>query len=448
MPNVPAQIFISEGLEKRIDGIKSDTGSKTLIPYRDWETLRKNQTIYNLPVDYCLYRLDNGRIKTKILTYEKKEGKLEPGDPETQKIIKEYLEKSDPKQNEVLVKRLKKDGQREAAVITADGFLINGNRRKRALEQLYKDTGDEKFKYINVVILPGSNSAERPTITDIALLETRYQVQITGKSEYSGMDTALTMRSNVESGILLKSLLADDPNYSDPDERIFEKKIEKFKEDYFKPLELMDEYLRNNNIEGDYERVEDRWLSFQELSQKVISKLKDDKFLNRNKIERNDAGLIQAAAFNLIKLREGKELTGRRTELIRKIFVWLKDSKKDFLKIGKIEDSNTSISDPDDRDDAWQEKEGKEIINIVKKIKHISEQKEEQAGPIKRLEDALWNLQHDDLNIDTINRSPIPNLDIAFKLTVEIKNAKNGLKSAFYNQKKNIKKFEEEHKKK
>jgi hypothetical protein len=256
------------------------------------------------------------------------------------------------------------------------------------------------------------------------------------------------MRSNVESGILLKSLLADDPNYSDPDERIFEKKIEKFKEDYFKPLELMDEYLRNNNIEGDYERVEDRWLSFQELSQKVISKLKDDKFLNRNKIERNDAGLIQAAAFNLIKLREGKELTGRRTELIRKIFVWLKDSKKDFLKIGKIEDSNTSISDPDDRDDAWQEKEGKEIINIVKKIKHISEQKEEQAGPIKRLEDALWNLQHDDLNIDTINRSPIPNLDIAFKLTVEIENANNGLKSAFYNQKKNIKKFEEEHKKK
>ena len=77
MPNVPAQIFISEGLEKRIDGIKSDTGSKTLIPYRDWETLRKNQTIYNLPVDYCLYRLDNGRIKTKILTYEKKEGKLQ-----------------------------------------------------------------------------------------------------------------------------------------------------------------------------------------------------------------------------------------------------------------------------------------------------------------------------------------------------------------------------------
>ncbi len=206
----------------------------------------------------------------------------------------------------------------------------------------------------------------------------------------------------------------------------------------------MDEYLKAHNLEGDYERVEDRWLSFQELYQKIISKLEDDKFRDQKKIEKYEAGLIQSAAFNLIRLREDRDyLTGRRTELIRNIFEWLKDSKKDFIAIGKIEDSHDSITDVDDRDDAWQEKEGKEILNIVKKLKHISEQKKDQAGPIIRLEEALRNLNHQDLNIDTIERSPIPNLDKAFDLTKEIENVNNGLKSAFYNKIKIIKSFKE-----
>jgi len=445
MPTIPAQVHIDESLEKYINDIKQETGSKILIPYRDWESIRKTQTEYKIPLGACLYRLDNGRIKTKTLSHEKNEGKfINLNSKEVQEKIEEFLESSDPRQNEVLKKRLYKDGQKETAVITADGFLINGNRRKLALQRLFEKTGDEKFNYLNVVILPGSSSPERPTITDIALLETRYQFQEQGKSEYTGMDQALMMRAHVDSGIQLKTLLRDDPIYGDLNTKEFEAKINKFIKDYFKPLELMDEYLKAHNLEGDYERVEDRWLSFQELYQKIISKLEDDKFRDQKKIEKYEAGLIQSAAFNLIRLREDRDyLTGRRTELIRNIFEWLKDSKKDFIAIGKVEDSHDSITDVDDRDDAWQEKEGKEILNIVKKLKHISEQKKDQAGPIIRLEEALRNLNHQDLNIDTIERSPIPNLDKAFDLTREIENVNNGLKSAFYDKKKIIKSFKE-----
>ena len=75
-------------------------------------------------------------------------------------------------------------------------------------------------------------------------------------------------------------------------------------------------------------------------------------------------------------------------------------------------------------------------------------QKKDQAGPITRLEEALRNLNHEELNIDTINRSPIPNLDKAFDLTKEIENVNNGLKSAFYNQIKIIKSFKEDPNKK
>ena len=450
MPTLPAQVQIEEGLEKYIDSLKQETGSKILIPYRDWEGSKKTQIEYKIPLGACLYRLENGRIKTKTLSHEKNEGKfINLSSKEVQEKIEKFLESSDPRQNEVLKKRLYKDGQKESAVITADGFLINGNRRKLALQRLYEKHGDEKFNYINVVILPGTNSPERPTITDISLLETRYQFQEQGKSEYTGMDQALMMRAHVDSGIQLKTLLRDDPVYGDLNPREFEAKINKFTKDYFKPLELMDEYLKIHNLEGDYESVEDRWLSFQELYQKIISKLEDDKFRDQKKIEKYEAGLIQSAAFNLIRLREDRDnLTGRRTELIRNIFEWLNVSKKDFLAIGKIEDSHDSITDADARDDAWQEKEGKEVLNIVKKLKNISEQKKDQAGPITRLEEALRNLNHEELNIDTINRSPIPNLDKAFDLTKEIENVNNGLKSAFYNQIKIIKSFKEDPNKK
>jgi hypothetical protein len=38
MPTLPALVEIEEGLEKYIDSIKQETGSKILIPYRDWES--------------------------------------------------------------------------------------------------------------------------------------------------------------------------------------------------------------------------------------------------------------------------------------------------------------------------------------------------------------------------------------------------------------------------
>jgi hypothetical protein len=76
MPTIPAQVHIDESLEKYINDIKQETGSKILIPYRDWESIRKTQTEYKIPLGACLYRLDNGRIKTKTLSHEKNEGKF------------------------------------------------------------------------------------------------------------------------------------------------------------------------------------------------------------------------------------------------------------------------------------------------------------------------------------------------------------------------------------
>ena len=122
---------------------------------------------YLIPIEYC-FRLDNGRIKHQILSHEKIKGSLDKNSDETQKIISDYISKSDPKKSGFE----KAFGKRwPIKVMTADGFLINGNRRKWAFQELSKVYPNEKYNRLKVVILPGSDSPERPTVKDIAILK-------------------------------------------------------------------------------------------------------------------------------------------------------------------------------------------------------------------------------------------------------------------------------------
>ena len=106
MPIVPSHVEIDEIKEKHIESERIDTKSKHIIPYKDWEIKQKSVPVYEIPIEYCKYRLENGRIKTQILTHVKLKGKLNPNDDETQKVISEYLGKSDPTKNEDLKKSL------------------------------------------------------------------------------------------------------------------------------------------------------------------------------------------------------------------------------------------------------------------------------------------------------------------------------------------------------
>ena len=118
---------------------------------------------------------------------------------------------------------MKEQGQTEPAVITADGFLINGNRRKMALTDLYEETGDLKYKKIKVCILPGTDKPEQPTPLLITLLEHRFQARGDGKSEYTNMNKALTAKKSLSNEVKLETLLQDDPAFASTDEKQFKK---------------------------------------------------------------------------------------------------------------------------------------------------------------------------------------------------------------------------------
>ena len=448
MPNVPSHVYIDEVKEQHIEKVKIDTNSKYIIPYKDWEIKQKALPVYEVPIEYCKYRLDNGRIKTQILTHIKLKGSLNAESDDTQKIISEYLGKSDPKTNDDLKKILKKEGQKDPAVMTADGFLINGNRRKWAFEQLLNEYPEEKYKKLKVVILPGSEDPERPTVKDIAILENRFQVYLTGKSEYSKMNKALTYYTNTLSGITLEELLKDDPTFGDSDNKKFQQKIKKFKKEYFEPIKLMDEYLEANNTKGDYSRVSNRWMSFEELGKNLTSQFENEKFLVEHNIEKKEVGMLKSAAFNIIKIKDSSEVAADNRYLIRGLPRWIKAEKKEVLKIGNIEDVDEKIKDPDERDREWQHTKASQVINIIKKLENLSNRIKDQEDPLNRLSEALGKLNHEDLDQNQLEQMKIPDVKKAFKICQEIENANNELKSFFYELQKDTKNYKEKLKKK
>ena len=103
------------------------------------------------------------------------------------------------------------------------------------------------------------------------MLEYRYQVQSDGKSDYSDM-AKLLQRNNMLKGLELEQMLRDDPQYSNlPDKAL--KKFKKFERDTIGTLKVVDEYLIQNKIKGNYKMIQSRWDSLK-INQEYLAELK------------------------------------------------------------------------------------------------------------------------------------------------------------------------------
>jgi hypothetical protein len=408
------KLVINDKFEKAISIAKGDPIGEDTIEYKDWKKTGKKSPIYRIGIEYCRFRSENGRIKTETLTHATREKALNDLSAEDQEKIAGFLEKSDPAKNEELMKSLKSTGQTEPAIITADGFLINGNRRRWALGKLFEThkKDRESFKYINVIILPGHDEnghelSDAPTHIDIALLENRLQMRRDGWSEYSVMNKVLSFRSYTDGTVELDELLDDDPNFSELSEKDFKKAVKDWKTDNFGTLDLIDLYLESNGMKGDYKKIEHRWESFKELNQKIISKF-DNKsfktFLHNFGYSSDDKGAITQACFNLIKLKDPKVANYKRhTDIIREIKGWM-EFKDDFLKLADIEDVGDGHKTAEDKDRVWQHKRAGEVSNLIKALTRLDKKQDLQDGPIDRLREALKKFDHKHLDEDQIKR--------------------------------------------
>lgn len=445
--------FAQEIREKKTKGLPP---TKTVIDFRNERRNGIEREIHYVPIDLLLYRKDNGRIASDILAYEKDNGILDEKTEEAQKIIREFLEHKDKEKTEELKRSIIHEGQREPAIITCDGFLINGNRRKMVMDKLSSSSkycADERFKTMKAVILPGKDDVGGPpTLLEIEQIENRYQLQSDGKAEYYAFDRALSMRRKINFGMTLEEQLRDDPVYAGLDEKEFKKSIRKFEDDYIKPLECIDRYLSDHlKREGIYSLVstglgdsEGRWQAFYDYYNRVYKILSDEKKRITYKINENEVGKIEDAAFKIIRQRELKGLP-KVHQIIRDLPKWLehKDSRKELLKLNDIDhnlapeeciDKHGNEHEPRDIDKIWASKHATEIIRQVKKAQKLCEHKEGRERPIDLLEDALKKLTHEDMDTSAVSHADMKK---AMDLTKEIQKSAHDLEREFYHHIKN-----------
>lgn len=83
--------------------------------------------------------------------------------------------------------------QQEPAILTAEGVLINGNRRSAALRSLYHDDDHLAARYVQCLVLP-----EDATPDELVDLEAELQVAQTFKEEYSWVNEAMLIEELYE----------------------------------------------------------------------------------------------------------------------------------------------------------------------------------------------------------------------------------------------------------
>lgn len=432
--------------------IKSGTTpSKEVIEFRNERQTGKERTVVKVPINLLLYRKDNGRIASDVSTYERIHQPLDEKTEEAQEKLASFLEKKDPEKTIELINSIKVHGQRQPAIITADGFLINGNRRRLAFQKLLDETGKDKYKYMKVVILPGEDDeGGSPTLQEIEEIENRYQLQSDGKSEYTKFDRALSIRRKEENDYPLEKQLKDNPDFAVLNNKEFENKVKEYREDYLGTLKRIDEYLEATNREGVYNCIQEgvgdpegRWQAFYDFNKYFYKRLKSAHWLEGMGLEEGEEAKAIDIAYKLIRKREFSGI--KLHKIMRELHKWMckERAREQLLKLNEIDinlpkdkqfDENDNEYDERTKDRIWGSLHNEVLHHRVNEARRCYQYKDTIDKPIDLLEQALKKLNHDEMDpekVDVVN-----DLERAIKITQEIQKRANALESNFFNIKK------------
>ena len=322
---------------------EASPAESTRIDFRNGMAENRKEIVYKVPLDLLRFRKENGRISSSVKTHERMIGLLDRADSEAQSVLRKFLREKDPEKTDELKQLLRAEGQREPGIITTDGFLINGNRRKLALSELRDEfPADDRFQTVKVVILPGKDDeGGPPTLKEIEQIENRYQLQTEGKAEYYGFDAALSIRDKEESGYTLEQQMRDDPQYRLMGSAEFDRAVKRRRKEQLEPLGCVEEYLETIGRPGEYSAVskglgdpEGRWQAFLDLSQTFWTQAKTDQGLQKMGIDEKEAGEIMQAAYAAIRMRVIPNF-GKLHHIMRELKSYTEHGKEHLLEVAR-----------------------------------------------------------------------------------------------------------------
>jgi len=447
------QDFADEINRRKTPGAKP---SKTVIDFRNELKSGIERDIFFVPIELLRFRKDNGRIASDVLDYETNIGPLDETDQPAQDQILEFLRNKDPEKTAALKQSIIHGGQREPAIITCDGFLINGNRRMMVLKGLVSERHSGDFSLMKVVILPSEKEpGGAPTEREIEQLENRYQLQEEGKAEYYGFDRAISIRRKIQFGYTLEMQLKDNPQYASLPDADFKKAVQTYKEEYLTPLECVEEYLQQYQRQKQYHLISSgasdssgRWQAFKDFSKVRKSLFENSGARVKYGIEEDEVGDLQEAAFHIIRLRNlGPRLDKKLHSIMRdlgKIFK-NKDARNEIKKISdqvdsllsaeEIKNEKNELLTREEIDAKWNNKHQEAIIRQVSRAVLLNDNAAQREGPLELLRAALNKLEHEKMKVEDII---YPDYDEARQLSSDIQARANGIEREIFQRKKDL----------
>ena len=381
---------------------------------------------YNIPLEYLVYNPYNGRIGSVVKSYERQYHSLDPENAEDKKIIEKFLFESKPDANKTTRQRLLKEHQQKHAIVTADGVIIDGNRRACLLNSLAQDPTIPELEkqhchFLIAIILP-----EDATKKEILSLETLYQMGEDAKVDYNPIEKYLKCKDLQEAGFTEKDI---SKMMGCPQSEV---------RTMLETLVLMEQYLDEYDYSGIYTQLDKREDLFLKLNA-ALKKYRAGIPSMRTYDKETDVSDLKLIAFDYIRANFDQGLfreiisapSARRTaaSFFSQEKVWndFRDQHFDFTD--RIHADEQSVNDliaskPDEdisrllkaRDLSWQRQVKSKFEENFKKGKDVLDNYNNATKPLQQLQKAYKALEVVDCSQPTFKtdaeiRSSIDDLD-------------------------------------
>jgi hypothetical protein len=333
---------------QRLDEIKKKPQySEMEVMYRD---SRKKLPVHEIPLDTLIYNKYNGRITSKVKSFERQNRVLNAADPKDKEIIENFLWDSNPGRNRHTKKDLEEQQQLRYGIVTRDGVIIDGNRRAFLLGEIAEDR-DQRPGYFLAVILD-DRLADSPR--EIIRLETMYQMGEDEKLGYNAIEKYLRCKDLVAEEFTeedIGKMMSEDPEL-----------IKK----WLRIMKLMDSYLGTLGYEGIYTRLDDTEGLFVDLDQ-YLERYKNESKMVPWPYNPSDIADLQTIFFDLIRARfsgEGKRYRmlgrpSRKESFFCNEPVWKEFRDFHFDTVEEITESEKTV------DDLRTENPGKDLEELL-----------------------------------------------------------------------------------
>ncbi len=392
----------AEQRKSELQRIQASTPSMTGITLT-YHGERTKFNAYMIPLSILTYNPYNGRIGAEVKSYERQHAV----DVE---IIEKFLWESRPEANARTMQSLIEDHQQRFGIVTADGKIIDGNRRASLLNRIWRDDSvpantKQHTQYFEAIILP--IDADRK---EILRLETTYQMGEDAKVDYGPIEK------------YLKAGDLRDEGFSNNEIASFMGIPPKDVAWYLRVLELMNDYLDTYGYTGIYTMLDGNEDSFQKLE----AALRGYKSGGVTKMwgydVETDVSDLKAVAFDYIRLgldqQDFRDIIRKPTKssedasLFANEDIWREFSDKHFSAMDPV--SETSVEDiirdnPNGdlkrllraRDNAWREQVGTTMHENFNHSRDLLSNKQQAAEPVKLLQKSWSALS----SVDTTQQS-------------------------------------------